>query len=307
MVIKSFEVIEYWIQAYQKAKISSVIRISVYLITAGLKALLVFLKGSLVQYAIIYTLDSVIIGVAFIVAYIKIREEITPWRFNFRYAKYILSQSWYLIISGLMVTLYMRIDQVMLGAMFPTKEEVGIYSVAVKIAEMWYFVPMAIITSFKPVIMNNKNISEDKYLQSVQLLYTIVAWISIGFGIIILILSKPLVLILYGSEYLKAASILTVNVWAGTFAMLGSARSLWLITERLQGYTLIYTTAGVIVNIFMNYILIPDYGGFGAAMATLVAQFFANMIVLALFKKTRLSSVMFWKSFLPISIFQFKK
>jgi O-antigen/teichoic acid export membrane protein len=206
-----------------------------------------------------------------------------------------------------MVTLYMRIDQVMLGAMFPTKEEVGIYSVAVKIAEMWYFVPMAIITSFKPVIMNNKNISEDKYLQSVQLLYTIVAWISIGFGIIILILSKPLVLILYGSEYLKAASILTVNVWAGTFAMLGSARSLWLITERLQGYTLIYTTAGVIVNIFMNYILIPDYGGFGAAMATLVAQFFANMIVLALFKKTRLSSVMFWKSFLPISIFQFKK
>ena len=306
MVMKSFEVIEYWIQAYQKAKISSIIRISVYVITAGLKVFLVFFKGSLVQYAVIYTLDAAIIGGALMIAYFKVREEITPWKFSFRYAKYILSQSWYLILSGLMVTLYMRIDQVMLGAMMPTKTEVGVYSAAVRIAEMWYFVPMAIITSFKPVIMNNKNISEDKYLQSVKLLYTLVAWFGIGFGIVILIFSKPIVLLLYGADYLKAASILSVSVWAGTFAMLGSARSIWLISEGLQSYTLLYTFIGLIVNIALNYLMIPIYGGFGAALGTLVAQFFANIIALALFKKTRISSIMILKSFSPKSIFQYK-
>ncbi|KDE46004.1 flippase [Geobacillus sp. CAMR5420] len=307
MVMKSFEVIEYWIQAYQKAKISSIIRIGVYVITALLKVFLVFIKGSLVQYAVIYTLDAAIISGALMVAYFKVREEITPWKFSFRYAKYILSQSWYLILSGLMVTLYMRIDQVMLGAMMPTKTEVGVYSAAVRIAEMWYFVPMAIITSFRPVIMNNKNISEDKYLQSIQLLYTIVAWLGIGFGIAILIFSKPIVLLLYGADYLKAASILSVSVWAGTFAMLGSARSIWLISEGLQSYTLLYTFVGLIVNIALNYLMIPIYGGFGAALATLVAQFSANIIALALFKKTRISSIMILKSFSPKSIFQYKE
>lgn len=48
MVIRSFEVIEYWIQAHQKAKISSLIRIIVSLLTAGLKLLLVYFKGDLI-------------------------------------------------------------------------------------------------------------------------------------------------------------------------------------------------------------------------------------------------------------------
>lgn len=71
-----------------------------------------------------------------------------------------MSQSWYLIISGLMITLYMRLDQVMLGYMFPNKGVLGIYSAAVRIAEMWYFVPMAVITSFRPVIMSTRKINE---------------------------------------------------------------------------------------------------------------------------------------------------
>jgi O-antigen/teichoic acid export membrane protein len=297
MVLKSMEVIEYWVQAYQKAKISSIIRMSTYLITVVLKILLVIFKGNLIHYALIYTVDAAIVGIALMIAYFRIREKVSAWRINFVYAKSILSQSWYLILSGLMVTLYMRMDQVMLGSMLPTKTELGVYSAAVQIAGMWYFVPMAIITSFTPVIMNKKKISENSYMKSVQLLYTIVAWIGIGFSVFILLFSKLIVNILYGAEYLKSASILSVSIWAGTFAMLGSARGVWLICEGLQKYSMAYIGTGSITNLILNYLLIPTLGGYGAAVATLASQIIVALIAPSFFKETRVSSIMMLKAF----------
>lgn len=303
MTFKAFEVIEYWIQAYQKAKISSILRMGTYVLTSILKILLVFFKGSIYVYALIYLLDSVIFGVASIIVYFKIRENNLPWKFNISYAKYILTQSWYLILATIMVSLYNRIDQVMLGIMLTNKSEIGIYSAAVTIAEMWYFVPMAIITSFKPVIMSNKNVSEESYYRSVQLLYNIVTWISLIFGILITIFSKLIVYILYGDKFVKSASILTILVWAGTFAMLGCCRSIWLISEGLQKYSMFYTFIGCVVNIPLNFLLIPKYGAYGTAIATLLAQF-SNIIALSVFKETNISTIMIFKSFSPIYMFK---
>jgi len=81
----------------------------------------------------------------------------------------------------------------------------------VQIAALWYFVPMAIITSFKPVIMGKKKINEISYLKSVQLLYSVVAWIGIGFGIFIFLFSDLIIGVLYGADYEKAASILFIS------------------------------------------------------------------------------------------------
>lgn len=297
MVLKSLEVIEYWIQAYQKAKVSSLIRMGSYVVLATLKILMVVMGGSLITYALIYTLDAAITGTALMVAYFHIRNKVSTWRFKLVYLKSMLSQSWYLILSGLMVTLYMRIDQVMLGSMLPDRIELGVYSAAVQVAEMWYFIPMAIITSFKPVIMNNKLKDKTAYLRAVQLLYSIVTWIGIGAGMLILLCSKPIVFILYGAAYMKAASILSISIWAGTFAVLGSARSIWLICEGLQKYTPICVFAGCVCNILLNYFMIPLYGGFGAAADTLLSQIVAVLIVPAFFKDTRVSTIMMIEAF----------
>ena len=297
MVFKALEVIEYWIQAHQRAKISSVVRIVAYVIIAGFKIGMVLLGGNLIHFALIHMLNVIIIGIGLIIAYFRNREEKFKWKVDMSYAKSILSQSWYLILSGLMATLYMQIDKVMLGSLMPTKVEVGVYSAAVSIASMWYFVPMAIITSFKPVIMSKKKINEESYLKSVQLLYTIIAWLGICFGIFVLIFSNPIVNILYGAEYQKASSILSVSIWAGTFAMLGSARGIWLISEGLQKYSVIYISAGAIINIVLNYLLIPVIGGYGAAVATLISQVTVAIIAPLFIKQTRISAIMILKAF----------
>lgn len=306
-VLRSLEVIEYWVQAHHKAKITSIIRFVVYLIIAGLKLLLVYLNGNLIHYALIFMLDIAIIGTALFIAYFKVREEKSKWRFNINFAKDILSKSWYLMLSSVMIILYARIDQVMLGAMMPSKTEVGIYSAAVQIAQMWYFVPIAVISSFKPIIMEKKNIDQKSYLKSMRLLYTILAWIGIGFGVVILVFSNFIVDLIYGQEFIKAASILTISIWAGTFSVMGSARSLWLVSENLQRYTLIFVISGAVINVVLNAVLIPIVQGYGAAIATLVTQIMVIIVVPLFFKKTRISSVMMLEAFVFKGIIKAKR
>lgn len=296
MLVKSFEVIEYWIQAHQRAKISSTIRIISFSIISILKIVLVLNQGSLIHYSIIYIVDGFIISIGLMYAYKSLKVNKVRWKFNVKYGKEILSQSWYIMLSGLMITLFTRMDQLMLGYMMPTQTELGVYSAAVKIATMWYFVPMAIITSFKPLILN-VNGSEKKTLDDTQLLYNIIAWVGVFFGIFISIFSNLIVSILYGEAYAKAGAILNISIWAGTFATLGSARSLWLVKEGLQKYSLYSTIIGAGTNILLNLMLIPLIGGYGAALATLATQIVVNIFVFLIFKKTRISSRMIITAF----------
>lgn len=294
MIFRAYEVIEYYLQSQMKLKTISIIRFCSTFFVAILRILVVIFDWGIVGFTATYLFDAIIVAVLLKIWYKKRKK--LKFKFSLEYAKRILSKCWYVAISGLMVTLYMRIDQVMLGSMLDNKTENGIYSAAVRIAEIWYFVPTAIISAFQPAIVMKKKHSEEQYEKTMQRLYDIVAIVGIGFGILITLFGDIAVQILYGDEYKGATSILKISVWAGLFATLGTARSVWLVNENLQKYSLIYTSIGCVTNIVLNYFLIPKIGARGAAIATLIAQFVTNVLALVPFKKTRKSSTMILKS-----------
>ena len=294
MIFRAYEVIEYYLQSQMKLKTISIIRFCSTFFVAILRILVVIFDWGIVGFTATYLFDAIIVAVLLKIWYKKRKK--LKFKFSLEYAKRILSKCWYVAISGLMVTLYMRIDQVMLGSMLDNKTENGIYSAAVRIAEIWYFVPTAIISAFQPAIVMKKKHSEEQYEKTMQRLYDIVAIVGIAFGILITLFGNIAVQILYGDEYKGATSILKISVWAGLFATLGTARSVWLVNENLQKYSLIYTSVGCVTNIVLNYFLIPKIGARGAAIATLIAQFVTNVLALVPFKKTRKSSTMILKS-----------
>lgn len=300
MTFKSFEVIDYWLQTYHLAKISSIIRICTYTIISVLKLSVIFFRGSLLNYSFLYSLDALLSAFALFLTFKFIFKKKIVLKLNIKYAKYILSNSWYLIISGLLVSVYMQIDKIMLGTMLPNKSEVGIYSVATQVAQLWFFIPMAIITSMQPVIMKARNDSTESYENKMMLLYRIIGFMGIAFGLFILVFSTLIIQLLYGNDYIRSASILTISVWAGTFAILGSARNLWLISENLQKYTIGFMGLGAITNILLNYILIPNYAGYGASIATLISQFIVVIVAPLFWKNTRHSTKLIFNSFFTI-------
>lgn len=296
MLFKSFEVIEYYFQSQMKLKISSIIRFTTTVVVAISRILIVVFNTGAIGFIFTYLIDAIVAGTLFLIFYKKkVSDE--RWKFNKNYAKKIFQRCWYVAVAGLLGTIYMRIDQIMLGKMLIDTTENGIYSAAVKIAEMWYFVPTAINASFQPNITEYKQTKSDKeYNGQVQKLYDVVAIIGMFFGIAITIFGGLIVYILYGTEYAEATKVLKISVWAGLFATLGSARVIWLINENLQKYSIVYTITGALVNIALNYIMIPRLGAVGAAITTLISQFVANILILLLFKDTRKSSIMLLKA-----------
>ncbi len=152
---------------------------------------------------------------------------------------------------------------------------------------MWVFVPNAIIASFKPIIISYKKANEEQYKINLQRLYTITSIVCVVFAIGITIFSKLIVYILYGQEFINASTVLYILIWSLWFGIIGNVHYVWLVCENKEKYSLFYSFSGSFSNIICNLIFIRKYGMYGAAIATLISQFIANVLSFAIFKETR--------------------
>jgi PST family polysaccharide transporter len=212
--------------------------------------------------------------------------KLTAWRFRFARAKILLKDSWPLILSGLAIMVYMRIDQLMLGQMLGD-ESVGIYSAAVRISEVWYFIPMAIAASVFPSIIETKKQDETIYYQRLQKLYDMMVMLALSLALLMTFLSDWVVILLFGTAYQKSGPVLAVHIWAGIFVFLGVASGKWFLIEGLQRYTFYKTLLGAVVNVGLNFLMIPKFGATGAAYATVISYAIAAMFSDLLQKETR--------------------
>ena len=300
-IFQSFSVIDYYFRAEVKAKYSVYVMTASVLFTSSLKILLIILKAPLIYFAIVFSLEFFVAAAGFLLVYKHNKLKIINWKFEKGLAVNLLKDSWPLILSGLVVSVYMKIDQVMIKNMI-NSEEVGYYATAVRLSEAWYFIPVALTNSLFPAIVNAKNVSNKFYFNRMQKLYDILAWMAISIAIPISIFSKDIVNIIFGNEFQSAAPVLTIYIWAGVAVFLGVASSQYLITENFTRLSFFRTLIGMVFNIILNLVLIPKYGIIGAAYATLISYSIV-VISIILFPKTREQLFMIMKSILFVSLF----
>ena len=295
------DVITYYAQSKIKNKYISISKIISTTVFAILRLVAVFLDLNITLYVITYLIETIIYSILLVVSYLKVKEDDTiKWKVDKKYIFYLLKKSKYYALSALMVIIYLRIDQVMLGTFFTDKSKVGIYSAAVRIAEIWTFVPLSVITSYKPIVIKSKEEDETKYKKNLQKLYNIISCICFVFTLGVIIFGKLGIYILYGSNYLSAyipLVILVFGIWIGT---LGNIHFIWMTCENKEKYSMFYSFCGCIANIILNSILIPKLGILGAAIATLVSQIFSNIIAFLFIKDARCLSIMLLKSMNPL-------
>lgn len=289
-LFQPFETIDFWFQSQVQSKYTVLSANAAYLIMSGVKVILINLRASLLAFSWIFSAEYALRALGFVIAYQANGNQILRWQFNRKLALELLKQSWPMILSDFMIFIYMQIDQIMMKQL-SSAEELGLYAAAVKVSGLWYFVPMAIVGSVFPSVVKAKDISETLYTERLQKLLYLMSLISYAVAIPVMLLAQPIVILLYGKNYLGAAPSLAVLIWAGLFVCLGIARSTWLITEGLLNFSAATTAVGAVVNIILNFILIPRYGGLGAGIATLIAQMSASYLAHALYPATR---KMFW-------------
>ncbi|MEC4988575.1 MAG: flippase [Oscillatoria sp. PMC 1068.18] len=285
-IFRSAEIVELWFRSQVQAKYVVWARNIAYIFSNLIKVILIKINAPVVAFAAATFAEYSLAAIGMVIVYQITKNLIQAWRFSVSRAKSLIKDSWPLILSGIVIMIYMRIDQIMLGQMIGD-EAVGLYSAAVKISEMWYFVPIAIVNSVFPSIVQAKEIGETVYYGRIQKLFNLMSVISYSVAIPITFLSGFIITLIYGNNYAEAGEILTIHIWAGVFVTLGVARSTWLTTENLMKFSAATTAVGAVINIILNSLFIGTYGAVGAAWATVVSQVFASYLAGAFYPQTR--------------------
>jgi O-antigen/teichoic acid export membrane protein len=291
LVFQGFEVIDFYFQSMVLAKFVSICKVIQLAISSLVKIYLVLNKAELIYFVWVSLFDQITLAVSLLSAYQYKNSAVFFRIFDLKIAKSLLKDSWPLMLSALVTMIYMRIDQIMIKEMLG-EHDVGIYSAAVRLSEVWYFIPVIITTSLFPAIIKAKEVSAEIYLQRMQRLYTFVVWLAISIAISMTFISNWLVVFLYGESYRLASQVLMIHIWTSVFVFLGVSSGKWLLNENLQHLAFFRTFYGLLINVALNYFLIKKYGINGAALSALVSQCFATYLSDLFNKKTINSFIM---------------
>lgn len=201
------------------------------------------------------------------------------------------------LLSGAIFILFNKIDQIMvynlLGAVAQAE-----YALASKLSEGWYFIPLGIVTSYYAILA--KCVNQSSYYEYLSDACVKVNLVTIPVAVFVSFFSVTIVTLTYGTDYINAANVLIINIWNGIVIGLSSITFRHFILMGLRRFSLIRAIIGLVLNVLLNYILIPQYGIIGAAIATLVSQVLALFVSNIFWKKTRIIFIIQLKSLLLI-------
>ena len=286
LIFQSFDVVDFHFQSKVLSKYVSIARLIQLALSSILKLYFIFIQADLLWFVLVSLVDQITLALSLVFAYWRQKIGSFFRCFDLGTAKVMLINAWPLILSGIAISLYMRIDQIMIKEMLGERE-VGLYSAAVRLSEAWYFVPVIITTSLFPAIVNAKKISQELYNKRLQRLYFIMFYFAVVVALPVTFMAESIVVTLYGTHYKDAGIVLTVHIWAGVFVGLGVVNGQWFLAENLQKIATLNTLIGAAANVVLNYFLIPIYGIAGVAFATFASYGIAAYFSLSLYNKTR--------------------
>lgn len=277
VILNTFTVIRNYFTAIVQNEYIVKSEITRTLLGAGIKVLLLLQHASLTWFIIAYTFDWLLLGSGYYVSYKKVVGNITDWKFDWNYARYLLRESFPLLLTSAAVIIYQRIDQVMIGQMID-KESVGYFSVASRIVEILIYVPMILVQTITPVLVQKRKESESAYRTKAQLFMNITVWSSFIVAIFTSCIAHWAILLLFGVTYLPAVPVLQVMAFKSVSVALSTTAGHMLIIEGLQRFAIFRDTFGCIVCVTLNYLLLKEYGIVATAFVAIASNLAAGYI-----------------------------
>lgn len=198
----------------------------------------------------------------------------------------LLRDGWPLLLSGTLVLLNMQVDRLMLGSL-RGDTDVGVYSVAMWLSELWYAVPVMVGAAAMPALTKAFDTDRDSYEDGAWHLLRAITWAGIIATACVAAVAAPLIRWLFGAAYADAANVLVIHVFGGVFVGFVSIRSRLLLIERLQRFVPVFAGGATLVNVVLNAAWIPRYSVVGAAWASVLSWAAAVLVMPLAFSNTR--------------------
>lgn len=280
-----FSIIRNVFYAKTETKYLSIADFLIHVFISGAKITAMALGHGILILASIMFLEQVVIAVTQTFLYIKVHKgSLLKWHFSPTYAKQLILDSLPIVIIAGSGAISGRIDQVFLKYFLDTTT-VGLYSVAVQLSEVWHLIPGLILGALFPAIVNVKD-NKQVYRRRLGTLAVVFIIFGIGISIIITLIAPFIIPLIYGTAFILSIPLLQIYIWSLTGMVLGFLVSNFLMAENLRIIQIVTGVLPMIINVILNLILIPTYGAYGAALATLISYSLLPLIPFT-FKRVR--------------------
>jgi O-antigen/teichoic acid export membrane protein len=180
-------------------------------------------------------------------------------------------------LVNVFVIIYFKIDSVMLGTM-KTQKIVGYYNASYRIIDVF----TALVPSIIFAVIYPKMSAYIELPEKLKSVYIVSFKISLIAGLIISVITvffaRYFVLFIYGRGYYNGVDSLKILVWAFFFICVSSITSGLISSINRQALVTVVAGFGAVINICLNFILIPRFSLNGAAFATVITELLMFLI-----------------------------
>lgn len=283
----SLVLIESWLQAQLQSKYATIIKSIAYTVMSAYKVFILVMKKDVTWFAFASSLDMII--VVFLYAFLYFGKRSQRISISGGMLKLLISQSFPFVLSGMMVVAYGQLDRIILEQ-HHGPGVLGQYGTASTLCYMWQFIPAAIITSARPIILKFKGNDDRAYIRRLKQIYAFIWWLSIVVALVLTITGDWIVITLYGTDFSGSANALKILTWSQGFSLLAGVRTIWFVAEDKNKYLVLVQAVSAAFSILVYFLLIPPFGITGAAVAILLSQMFIALASTLFHPQTRESS-----------------
>lgn len=209
-----------------------------------------------------YSLGWVVIAVVALFLVKKIIKVVPD--FDFSYIKNLFKNSWPIALTLALNVVYFRVDSFMI-AFYKNISDVGVYNIAYSVFQSALVIPTFIMNAYYPIML--------KSFSKVKIVGLGLLVLSAMSTVLTLFLSPKIIEILTGGSFVGSVKSLQI-LSLGFPAYFLSALLMWyLIAKGRYKQTLVIYFFGLLINVCLNLILIPQYSIYGASWTTVVSEY----------------------------------
>jgi O-antigen/teichoic acid export membrane protein len=237
---------------------------------AGSVIAIAALGGGLVAFSLAFATIAVLIQVG--IAVLAINTIPIHWRGGRALWRKLVRVGIPVGIAGTLTFAYGRVDQLLVYELAPSSADVGVYAAMYKILDNAGFVPIAVMTTFFPIMAGLYPAQPERLRRIMQAAIDYLTMIALGAVALTIVAAGPIVDLLFGAAYASGATILPILMGAFVPICIGSVAGNMVTATDLQRRYVWYAGLGLIVNVVLNLALIPKYGIAAAAWVTLATE-----------------------------------
>ena len=286
LVFQSSAVVRCWFESQVSARYVVVAENLALVITAAVRVALIVLQAPLEAFFWVLLVEAALLAALLFATYARRAGDLRRWRVTRARASRLLRDSWPLALSGGVLMVQARLDQFMLAEMAGVRQ-LGYYSVALRLAESLAFFSVALQSSLFPVLVEARQQSAEAFREKLLTFYRVCFLAALAVCVPVACLSPWIVEWLFGPAYAPAGVLLALLSGRILLAFMGTARSVYLTIENMQGHATLTIVAGTVLNLLLNLLWIPSHQALGAVWASLVSFAVTSFFIDLLFPRAR--------------------